>query len=92
MNEASVKEAINKVMCFCNNDFVSKFDKIKDLPEEVLLFLLQRNDIDNAEIELFDFLVKWHDHQVKELKTLHLTLQLFQSIRYFLITVALNFY
>ena len=89
MSEASVKEATNKVMCFCNNDFVSKFDKIKDLPEEVLLFLLQRNDIDNAEIELFDFLIKWHDHQTKELKTLHLTPQLFQCIRYYLISPRL---
>ena len=70
-------------MCYC-----SKFNKIKDLPEEVLLLLLQRYDIDNAdsEIDLFDFLVKWHDYQTKELKILHLIPQLFQSIRYFLIS------
>ena len=89
MSEASVKEAANKVMSYCNNDFVSSFDKIKDLPEEVLLLLLQRNDIDNPEIELFDFLVKWHDYQTKQLKTLHLISQLFQSIRYFLINPRL---
>ena len=89
MSEASVKEATNKVMCYCNNDFVSKFDEIKDLPEEVLLLLLQRNDIDNPEIELFNFLVKWHDYQTEEHNTLDLIPQLFQSIRYFLISPRL---
>ena len=53
MSEASVKEAANKMMSYCNNDFVSSFDKIKDLPEEVLLLLLQRNDIDNASVAKF---------------------------------------
>ena len=89
MSEASVKEATNKVMCYCNNDFVSKFDEIKDLPEEVLLLLLQRNDIDNPEIELFNFLVKWQDYQTEECNTLDLIPQLFQSIRYFLISPRL---
>ena len=89
MGETSVKEATNKMMCYCNNDFVSKFDVIKDLPEEVLLLLLQRNDIDNPEIELSDFLVKWHDYQTEVRNTLDLIPQLFQSIRYFLISPRL---
>ena len=57
-------------MCYCNNDFVSKFDEIKDLPEEVAtavknIFIL---------IILFDFLVKQHayDYQTEARNTLDL--------------------
>ena len=59
----------------------------KDLPEEVLLQLLQM-DISNHEIDLdvFDFLVKWHNYQTKDLGTsLQMTQQFFHYIRYSLI-------
>ena len=86
LNEESMRKAADKVMCYTNSNFIDKFDKTKDLPEEVLLLLLQRNDITNPEIDIFDFLIKWHEYQTKELqKTLKLVSQLFQSIRYFLI-------
>ena len=86
LNEDSMRKAADKVMCYTNSDFIDKFDETKDLPEELLLLLLQRNDIANPEIDIFDFLIKWHDYQTKELqKTLKLVSQLFQSIRYFLI-------
>ena len=56
-----------------------------DLPEEVLLQLLQM-DIANHEIDVFDFLVKWHNYQTKDLGTsLQMTQQFFRYIRYSLI-------
>ena len=56
----------------------------------MLLCLLQKNNVYNPEIELFTFLVKWHDYQTKELqKELTLVPKLFQSIRYFLISPRL---
>ena len=85
MSEESLRKVANKVMCYTNNDFIAKFDSTKDLPEEVLLQLLQM-DITNHEVEIFDFLVKWHDYQSKDLgRTLKLTHQLFCFIRYSLI-------
>ena len=90
MDKTSIEEAGDRLMCFFDTDFVSEFEKAKDLPEEVLLCLLQRNDVYNPEIDLFNFLVKWHDYQTKELnKMLNLVPQLFQSIRYFLISPRL---
>ena len=90
MSAAGMEEAAKKFMCFCNNDLVANFDSIKDLPEEIVLLLLQRDDINNPEVDLFYFLVKWHDYHAKELnKPLHLLSQLFQSIRYFLISPRL---
>ena len=89
MSEESFQKAADKVMCY-NSDFISKFDDIKDFPEELLLCLLQRNDIPNPEMDIFDFLVKWHEHQTKELnKTLALVTELFNCVRYFLINPQL---
>ena len=65
MSKINIEEATHDVMCYCDSDFAKE---TKDLPKEVLLCLLQRNDIYNPEIELFIFLVKWHDYQTKELK------------------------
>ena len=59
MSKESIKKAADKVMCYSNCDFVNKFDETKDLPEEVMPFLLQRNDIHCPEVDIFDFLVKW---------------------------------
>ena len=86
LNKESVNRAVDRVMCYTNCSFVDKFDETKNLPEEILLPLLQRNDIPNPEIDIFDFLIKWHEYQIKELtKNLGLVSQLFQCIRYFLI-------
>ena len=86
MSKESIKKAADKVMCYSNSDFISNFDENKDLPEEVLLFLLQRSDVCNAEVDIFDFLVKWHEYQTRELnKTLKLVSELYKYIRYSLI-------
>ena len=83
MSEESHKKAANMVMSYTNNDFVTKFDETKDLPEEVMLPLLQRADIDCHEVDIFNFLAKWHDYQTQQLgRSLKLTQKLFQSIRY----------
>ena len=85
MSEEGIKKAANKVMAYTNIDFISKFDTTKDLPEEMLLQLLQM-DITNHEVDIFNFLVKWHDYQTKDLgRSLQLTQKLFQNIRYSLI-------
>ena len=85
MSEEGIRKVANKVMHYTNNDFIAKFDSTKDLPEEVLLRLLQM-DITNHEVDVFDFLVKWHDYQTKDLsRTLRLSRQLFFYVRYSLI-------
>ena len=85
MSEEGIRKAANKVMHYTSSDFIAKFDSTKDLPEEVLLQLLQM-DITNHEVDVFDFLVKWHDYQTKDLgRTLQLTHQLFCFVRYSLI-------
>ena len=85
MSEESLRKVANKVMFYTNNDFIAKFDSTKDLPEEVLLQLLQM-DITNHEVDIFGFLVKWHDYQTKDLgRTLQFTHQLFCFVRYSLI-------
>ena len=90
MSEESIQKAADKVMCYCKCDFISNFDKTKDLPEEVIAYLLARNDIQNPEIEIFDFLVKWYEYQTKELNnTLKLVPQLFHTIRYSVINPEL---
>ena len=35
MDEISIRRAADKVMCYTNNNFVVKFDEVKDLLEEV---------------------------------------------------------
>ena len=85
MSEEGTRKAANRVMQYTNNDFIAKFDDIKELPEEVLLQLLQI-DITNHEVDIFDFLVKWYDYQSKDLgRSLLLTRQIFRCIRYSLI-------
>ena len=85
MSNEGIRKAANKVMFYTSNDFVTNFDSTKDLPEEVLLQLLQM-DSTNHEIDVFEFLVKWHDYQTKDLGvSLQLTKKLFCHIRYSLI-------
>ena len=86
MSEEGHKKAADKVMSYTNNDFVTKFDQTKDLPEEVMLPLMNSYSTTQAEISIFESLVKWHEYQTKDLgKSLKLATQLFQSVRYFLI-------
>ena len=61
MNDEGIRKAANKVMFYTNNDFIAKFDDNKDLPEEIMLQLLQI-DTTNHEVDIFDFLVKWYDY------------------------------
>ena len=90
MDEISIKRAADKVMCYTNNNFVVKFDEVKDLPEEVILSLLPRDDLENPEVDIFNFLVRWHAYQTEELgNTLQLVPQIFQHIRYALINPRL---
>ena len=70
-------------MCYTSSNFIDKFDDTRNLPEEILLLLLQRDDIPNPELDIFNYLINWHDYQTKELnKTLNIVPQ---SVRYFLI-------
>ena len=86
MDKKSIKRAVDKVMCYTNNNFVTKFDEVKDLPEEVILSLLPRDDLENPEVDIFNFLVRWHTYQTEERgNTLQLVPQLFRHIRYALI-------
>ena len=85
MSEEGTRKAASKVMLYTNNDFITKFDDTKELPEEILIQLLQM-DITNHEVDVFDFLVKWHDYQSKDLgRSLRLTQQIFRYVRYSLI-------
>ena len=85
MSEEGTRKAANRVMQYTNNDFIAKFDDIKELPEEVLLQLLQIY-ITNHEVDIFDFLLKWYNYQSKDLgRSLQLTQQIFRCIRYSLI-------
>ena len=61
--------------------WVTKFDQAKDRPEEVMLPLLNSYSATQPEMNIFKFLVKWHDYQTKELgKFLQLTTKSFQSV------------
>ena len=42
LNELDVKKATDKVICCTKSGFVGKFNEIKDLPEEVLLFYYKK--------------------------------------------------
>ena len=83
MSEESIEKAADWAMYYSNYDVIGKFDETKTLSEEVLLNLLQRNDIHCPEIDIYDYLVKWHTYQTEELhKALKLVPQLFKHIRY----------
>jgi len=92
MSEESHKKAADKIMNYTNNDFVTKFEETKDLPEEIMLPLLQSNDISVCEINILEFLIKWQEYQTKQLgKSLQLLPRLFSSIKYSLIILRLLF-
>ena len=78
MNEEGIEKVANKVMLYTNDDFIAKFDDNKDLPEEIMLQLLQI-DTTHHEVDIFDFLVKRHDYQTNNLgKSLQLTQNFFK--------------
>ena len=86
MNDDSLRKAAGKVVLSTKNTWIKDFDKAKILPEEVLLFLLNRKDIPCSELDTYRYLVKWYKYQRINLgKALQLTTQLFRCIRYSLI-------
>ena len=86
MSDDSLKKAAKKIIHYTNNAWIANFDTTKDLPEEILLFLLKRKDIPCNELDVFRYLVKWYEYQTKELgNSIQLTTELFQCIRYSLI-------
>ena len=83
MHEDNVKKAADKVMTFTNNNFITSRNHAINLPEEVLLPLLQHNDLCNHELEIFEFLKTWYKHQTEHLgRSLQLIPQLFACVRY----------
>ena len=86
MSDEGYKKAADKIMNYTNNDFVTKIYHTRCLPEEVMLPLLKNYSITQPEIKVFEFLVNWHHYQSKSLgKSLRLSTELFQCVRYFLI-------
>ena len=83
MNEVNIKKAADKVMSFTHNNFIANCHQATNLPEEVMLPLLQHKDLRNHDLEIFEFLLKWHEHQTQSLgKSLQLTSGLFECVRY----------
>ena len=83
MHEENIKKAADKVMCCTNNDFMASYNQAKILPEEVMLPLLQHQSLYNHDVKIFEFFLKWHNHQTQCLsKSLHLTSHLFECVRY----------
>jgi len=86
MSEESHKKAADKVADIMGGNLLFYYDEACELPEEVVLPLMQGNKIDCSESFLFGYLVNWYTCQTEELgKSLHLTSQLFRCIRYPLI-------
>ena len=67
MNEVNIKKAADKVMSFAHNNFIANCHQATNLPEEVMLPLLQHKDLRNHDLEIFEFLLKWHEHQTRSL-------------------------
>ena len=82
MHEENLKKVANKVMSFTGNNFIAT-NEAKILPEEVLLPLLQHTNLTNHDLKIFEFLLKWHEHQTRSLgKSLQSTSRLFECVRY----------
>ena len=78
------RRAAEKVIAYIDYDITVNFSKTRDIPEEVLLCLLEF-DLANDDLEVFRFLVKWHNYQAHTLgKPLQLTSQIFRCINYYL--------
>jgi len=86
MTEESCSKAANKVVSYTESNLRQNFKRTKELPEEIILPLLQCSDIDCSESELFYFLVDWYKYQTDVLeKSLKRTPQIFRCVRYSLI-------
>ena len=86
MSEEASRRAAEKVMMYINYDIASDFSTTKQIPENVLLSLLQMFNFTNYDLEIFEFLVKWHRYQTSTLGiSLQLTSEIFKCIRYSLI-------
>ena len=85
MSKKANKKAAEAVLTYVSYCITKSHQSIK-LPEEVLLPLLQKFALQCHDAEIFDFLIKWHNHQTKTLgKSLQLTSKLFEFVRYSLI-------
>ena len=83
MNEVNIKKAADKVMSFTRKNFIANCHQANNLPEEVMLPLLQHKDLSNHDLKIFEFLLNWHKHQTRSLgKSLRLTSRLFECVRY----------
>ena len=83
MREDYLSNAADKVMKFTKDNFIASLNYAVNLPEEVLLLLLQHLDLHTHDLEIFNFLIKWYNHQSKPPgKSLKLTSQLFACVRY----------
>ena len=85
MSEEGHQKIAKKIISFTNNNFISNFDEVKDIREEVMLHMLQSDGLVAYEADILDFLIKWYNYQKEQKCPLQLTVQLFQSIRYSLI-------
>jgi len=83
MQEESIMKAADMVMDFTDNDFVADHIHTRSLPEEILLHLLHHKELHIHDVEIFDFLVYWHNYQTTNLgKSLQLTTQILACVRY----------
>ena len=87
MSDEGNRKAAGEVIKYIKGNIIGIIqDDIVSLPEEVLLPLLQTCCLQCYDLDVFNFLVKWHNYQTKTLnKSLKLTAQIFRCIRYSLI-------
>jgi len=79
MSEQSIKRMADMILNIMKN----KFTELYSLPEKVLYHLLQRDDIDCEEVEIFKYL--YLEHIQQQAKPSKITASLFAQIRYSLI-------
>ena len=83
MSKDDLSNAANKVIKFTNSNFIASCNHAINLPEEVLLRLIQHQHLNAHDLEIFEFLVKWYNHQTGHFgKSLKLTSQIFACVRY----------
>ena len=87
MSEEGNRKAAEEVIRYTKGNITGAIqNNTLSLPEEVLLPLLQTCNLQCHDLDIFNFLVKWHNYQTKSLKkSLKLTAQIFRCIRYSLI-------
>ena len=87
MSEEGNRKAAEEVIRYTKGNITGGMQSnTYSLPEEVLLPLLQTCNLQCHDLDIFNFLVNWHNYQTKSLnKSLKLTAQIFRCIRYSLI-------